>query len=164
MKTSIWIKITFVVIVIYSTYWIINRSGENITITKVTNENFQYEVLESPIPAVVIFCNDKLWNRKSVPWSREEPAPVILAIREIMKEEQYKGKVRFWMYAVPESSYNRIIKSFSNDPLCKEFNIKWLPTVIIFKNSGIVKKLEGGGCTVEESKRKIEQELRKILQ
>ncbi|RKY46564.1 MAG: hypothetical protein DRP81_00265 [Candidatus Omnitrophota bacterium] len=67
MKTSIWIKIIFAIIVIYSAYWIINRTGENITITKVTNESFQYEVLKSPIPAVVIFCTDELWNRKSVP-------------------------------------------------------------------------------------------------
>jgi len=164
MKTSIWIKIIFAIIVIYSAYWIINRTGENITITKVTNESFQYEVLKLPIPAVVIFCTDELWNRKSVPWSLEKPAPVILAIKEIMKEGRYKGRVRFLMYAVPEGSYNRITKSFSNDFLCKELNIKWLPTVFIFKNSGIVKKLEGGGCTVEESKRKIEQELRRILQ
>jgi hypothetical protein len=48
--------------------------------------------------------------------------------------------------------------------MCKELNIKWLPTVIMFENDSIIKTLEGGGCTAEESKEKIGQELRRILQ
>ena len=161
MKTTTIIPL---VIVICGLYWIFNQSKEDTAVDKVTDETFQQEVLQSSIPVIVIFCTDELWNRKSVPWSLKQPASVILAIKEIAKKEQYRGKVKFWRYTVPEGSYNRATKSFDNDPLCKEFNIKWLPTVIIFKNSGIVKKLEGGGCTVEESKRKIEQELRRILQ
>ncbi len=155
MKTSTWIKIIFVVIVICGFYWVINRSREDITITKVPNENFQQEVLESPIPVVVIFYNDELWNRKSV--------PLILAIKEIMKEEQYKDRVKFWRHIVADGSYDQATKSFDKDPLSKEVNIKWLPTVIVFKNGNIIKKLQGGGCTVEESKGRIEQEIRRIL-
>jgi hypothetical protein len=33
----------------------------------------------------------------------------------------------------------------------------------MFENDSIIKTLEGGGCTAEESKEKIEQELRRIL-
>ncbi len=164
MKTSTWIKIMLVVIVICGLYLVFNQSKEDMAVDKVTDETFQYEVLESPIPVIVIFCSDELWNRRSVPWSLKKPVPVILAIREIMKEEQYKGKVKFWRYTVPDGSYNQATESFDKDSLCKELNIKWLPTVIMFKNGSIIKKLEGGGCTVEESKRKITQELRNLLE
>ena len=163
MKIPIWIKIILVVIVICGLYWVFNQSQKDTTADKVTDETFQHEVLESSIPVLVVLCNDELWNRKSVPWSLKEPPPILMAIKQIMKEKQYKGKVKFLRYTVPDGSYNRITKSFDNDPLCKEFNIKWLPTVIIFKDSSINKKLEGGGCTVEESKEKMERELRRIL-
>ena len=164
MKGSIWIKTILIVIVICGIFWFFNQSKKDVNIVKVTNETFRHEVLESQSPVVVIFCSNELWNRKSVPWSLKKPAPIILAIKEIIKEKHYIGKVEFRGYIVPDGSYNQTTKSFDKDPLCKELNIKWLPTVIMFENDSIIKTLEGGGCTTEESKEKIEQELRRILQ
>ena len=113
---------------------------------------------------IVIICNNELWNRKSVPWSSKDPAAAIMAIREIMNEDEYNGKVKFCRYIVPDGSYNQAARSFDNDSICKELNIKWSPTVIIFKDGNIIRKFEGGGCTVKKSKEKIEQELKMIIQ
>ncbi|RKX72369.1 hypothetical protein DRP43_00955 [candidate division TA06 bacterium] len=163
MKVSMWITIILIVILIFGIYWFFNQSEKEINIVKVTNETFQHEVLESQSPVVVIFCSNELWNRKSAPWSLKKPTPIILAIKGIIKEGQYIGKVKFRGYIVPDGSYNQTTKYFDKDSLCKEINIKWLPTVIMFENDSIIEKFEGGGCTAEESKGQIEQELQRIL-
>jgi len=150
MKISTWIKIILVIAAAYGIYQVIAPRGEDVSLRKVSNENFQTEVLNSPIPVVVIFCSDELWSRKSSLWSLEQPAPVILALKEIIKEQRYENKVKFYRYTPTRP-----------DPWCSKFNIKWFPTVILFKNGNIIKKFEGGGCTVEESKQKIEQYLKK---
>ncbi len=164
MKNSIWIKIVLIVVVISSLYIFFSQSKNGMITDKVSDRTFQQEVLESPIPAIVIICNNELWNRKSVSWSSKEPSAAILAIREIMKEDEYNDKVKFYRYIIPDGSYNQATKSFDNDSICKELNVKWCPTVIIFKDGNIIRKFEGGGCTVKKSKEKMEQELRMIIQ
>ncbi len=159
MKNSIWIKIILIVIVISGLYLIFTRLNGDTTIDKVTKNTFQQTVLEFPMPVIVVFCNNELWNRKSVSWSSKEPAATILAIKEIMKEDEYNGKVKFCRYIVPDGSYNQATRSFDNDSICKELNIKWCPTVIVFKDGNIIRKFEGGGCTVEKTKEQIEEEL-----
>jgi hypothetical protein len=106
MKFSIWIKIILIFIIIFGIYWFFSQSKKDVNILKVTNETFRHEVLESQSPVVVIFCSNELWNRKSVPWSLKKPAPIILAIKEIIKEKHYIGKVEFRGYIVPDGSYD----------------------------------------------------------
>lgn len=144
--------------------WLIFRYDQRVRIENISNEAFQHEVLESNIPILVIFCTDELWNRRiSIPFYKET-SPMILAFKELIKEEKYEGKVKFWRYTVPEGSYNQETKSFDKDIVCNKLNIKWLPTTIVFNNGSIIEKFEGAGCTVEEAKKKIEQVLLKILQ
>ena len=129
---------------------------KNVDAPEINNMAFQQEVLESPVPVLVVFCDDELWNRKASLWSRTQPSPTILAVKEFIREEKYKDEVKFRKYIVPEGSHNEATYSFDKDPLCREFNIKWLPTVIIFNNGSVVKKLEGGGCSLNDSKEAIE--------
>ena len=129
---------------------------------EIDNINSKQEILESSVPVVVIFCDQKLWNRKSVSWTRKKPSSIIMAVKEIIREGKYSDKIIFWKYIVPDDSYNRTTRSFDKNPLCREFNIKYLPTVIIFRSGDIFEKFEGGGCTMDKSKTKIMQALKKV--
>ncbi|GEM_PF-5961240 len=134
-------------------------------IVEVTNEeNYSQEVLgQLEGPVLVVFTSDELWERKGNIPSNSSPAPLILAIQEIVRQEKYKGEVKFCKYTLPKGSHNRLTQSFDRDKLGKGYKIKWLPTVIIFKGGNILNKFEGGGCTMGDSQEKIEAALQKII-
>ncbi len=157
MKRSI---IHFLIILFL--FLLIGCNGRNVDYQEINYTDFQREVLDSQLPVLALFCSDELWSRKSVPWSRSQPSPVILAVKEIIRNERYKSNIKLWKYMVPEGSYNQTTRSFDKDSFCSKFNIKWLPTLIIFRNGKILKKFEGGGCTVDESKTKIINALQKV--
>lgn len=135
--------------------WLILQHGQEVKINSINDEAFRQEVLESDMPVLVIFCGDELWNRTklSTLFSLKQVCPSVLAIKELNRREEYKGKVKFLRYA----------EATRSNLLCKEFNINWFPTVLIFKNSEIFWRGEGGGCTKEESIKAIEKQLKMIL-
>jgi len=135
--------------------WLILQHGQEVKINSINDEAFRQEVLESDMPVLVIFCGDELWNRTTLStlFSLRQVCPAVLAIKEIVKEEKYKGKLKFLRYA----------EAARSNPLCKEFNINWFPTVLIFTNGEISWRGEGGGCTKEESIKAIEKEIKRIL-
>jgi thioredoxin-like negative regulator of GroEL len=117
------------------------KSG--LDIIKLTDKNIQEEISKSDLPIVLVFYANKHWN----PGLFRESPPVITAIKEI--SESYQGKVKF----------RRIEVNTNKDPIAKEFNIEWIPTVLFYKNGMEVERKEGGGCTVEEAKETIEKML-----
>jgi hypothetical protein len=104
-----------------------------------------------------MFCDDELWNRDKARFVPElgytQPSPVILAIKEIILDGKYENKIKFCRYYTASRS----------DPVCAEYNIKWFPTAVIFRDGNVFWTAEGGGCFVEESRGKIEENLRKAV-
>ena len=166
MKKSLRNKVTIaaaLIVIACLVYYLVGRDG-GVAINEVTIATYHQEISASQSPALVIFCSRELWTRKSSTFSSNEPSPAILAIKEIIKDGKYKGKIAFWKYTVPDGSYNQATKSFDSDPLCKQLDIKRLPTHFIVRNGEIVWKSESGGCFVKDSKEKIEQALKISLQ
>lgn len=156
VKTYAWAK-TLILIggCLLLCVWFILQHGGEVKIDNIDEEAFHQEILESDVPVLVIFCDDELWNRTklSTLFSLKQVCPSVLAIKELNRREEYKGKVKFLRYA----------EATRSNLLCKEFNINWFPTVLIFKNSEIFWRGEGGGCTKEESIKAIEKQLKMIL-
>jgi len=124
---------------------------------RVDDTTFREEVLESQMPILVVFCSDKLWNRDRIRFSPEygvyiQPSPVILAIKEIIRDGQYENKIKFCRYYTASRS----------DPVCMEYNIKWFPTTVIFADGSVFWMDEGAGCLVEDSREEIEEILCKL--
>ena len=131
---------------------------------RVSDSTFQKEVLDSYIPVLVVFTHEELWNMKRatpVMGGYTDPAPVILAVKEIIKEGEYKNKIKFCKYYTCSG----------DNTICEEYSIKTNrpPTVIVFRYGSIYwTDEEGGWCYVsdemiEEDKDKIEAALREAL-
>ncbi|MFC2049801.1 hypothetical protein ACFLTN_01320 [Chloroflexota bacterium] len=113
--------------------------------------------MDSQMPVLVVFCNDELWNRtraRFVPelGSYAQPSPVILAIKEIIRDGQYENKIKFCRYYTASRS----------DPICVDYDIKWFPTTVVFMDGSVFWIGEGPGCFLEDSREKIEEILRDL--
>ena len=93
---------------------------------KITNENFDNEVISSPIPVLIDFFADWCGPCRML-------APVI---EEIAKE--YEGKVKVGKINVDEEG-----------ALANAFNIVSIPTVVLMKD-GKIAKTSVGYCTKEK--------------
>jgi hypothetical protein len=125
---------------------------------KIDNTTFQAEVLESQMPVLVVFCNDEIWSRDRWRYSHEygmyvQPAPVVLAIKEIIRSGQYENRIKFCRY----STISR------TDPLALEYNLQWFPSTIVVKDGSVTWKGEGAGCLPGDEREKIEGILNDVL-
>jgi hypothetical protein len=124
---------------------------------KVDGTTFQEEVIESNMPVLVVFCSDELWNREKAGYTSglgyTQPSPVILALKDIIEGGQYNDIIKFCRYYKPSRS----------DVICTEYNIKWFPTMVIFKDGDVFWKDEGAGCFPEESREKLEGILQEAI-
>ena len=93
---------------------------------KITNENFENEVIKSEIPVLVDFY---------ATWCG--PCRMIAPFIEEISEE-YEGKVKVCKIDVDEAS-----------ELAVAFGVSSIPTVMVFKNGEIYKKAVGY-CTKKE--------------
>ncbi len=157
--------IAFVGVCLLLCIWFILRHGQGIKIDNINDEDFRQEVGGSDVPVLVIVSSAELWNRTlaSTSFSTKQVCPAILAVKQIIKEEKYKDKVRFWKYMVPDGSYNRQTRAFDKDPLCRELDIRFLPTLLIVTNGRVAWRGEGGGCTKEDTMKAIEKQLKGTL-
>ncbi len=94
--------------------------------TKVTDENFEQEVLESSIPVLVDF-----WAEWCMPCQLIMPA-----LQEIAKE--YQGKLKICKLNVDEGPQTS-----------SEYGIMSIPTVAIFKEGKLVDKIIGAVSKAE---------------
>ena len=125
---------------------------------RVYDTTFQEEVLESQIPVLVIFCTDELWNRKRAGYSSElemyvQPAPIIVAVKRIINEGEFEGKIKFCKY----------YSAPPNDPLKAEYDIRLWPTTMIFRDGSIFWRTEAAGCFVDETMENIEVILKESI-
>jgi hypothetical protein len=124
---------------------------------RVDETTFQEEVLESQTPVLVVFCTDELWRRyRTIYFSRlghTQPAPIIIAVKRIIKEGEYENKIKFCKY----------YRESSNDPVGAEYDIKWLPTTIVFRDGSVFWKAEGGGCFAEDCIETLEVILKEAI-
>lgn len=86
----------------------------------ITNDNFQQEVLNSPIPVVVDFF---------ATWCG--PCRMLAPVFESLSED-YEGKVKFVKLDVDEAG-----------DVAKDYSVMSIPTLIIFKNGEEVAKNVG---------------------
>lgn len=87
---------------------------------EVNEANFQAEILDAGVPAVVDF-----WAEWCGPCRRVEPIVQELA-------DEYGGRVRFARFNVDEGS-----------SVAARYSIMAIPTIILFKNGEIVDRLIG---------------------
>jgi hypothetical protein len=119
---------------------------------------FQEEVLDSQMPVLVIFCNDEVWSRDRTRYSHElglyvHPSPAILAIKQIIQSGQYENRIKFCRYYTASRT----------DPVCKDYDMQWFPTTIVFKDGSVFWKAEGAGCIADKEREKIEGILNNVL-
>jgi thioredoxin 1 len=95
-------------------------SGSLMATLEVTQSNFDQEVLKSNIPVVVDFYAN--WCGKC-----REISPTIDSLAN-----EYAGKVKFVKVNIDKSR-----------PLINKYQIKYLPTLVFFKNGNQVKKEVG---------------------
>lgn len=100
-----------------------------------TDENFQEEVLDSPMPVLVDF-----WATWCAPCKMI--APVVESIAE-----EYTGKIKVGKVNVDE-----------NNSVSIKYGIKGIPTLLLF-NKGEIKEQVVGVTTKEAISRMIEQQL-----
>ncbi len=122
-------------------------SSTKSNVVEVTDINFPEEVLLSELPVLLVFHADWHWN----PGAFRESPPVVLAIKEISGE--YEGRIKFCRMEV----------NSNKDPVAKEFGIKWIPTVVFYKNGVEIAREEGSGCTVEASKQTLKSDIEELL-
>jgi hypothetical protein len=122
---------------------------------EVYDTTFQQEVLESQIPVLIVFCWDHEQWYKIYPSGSEyfyQPPPIIMAVKRIIKEREFKDKVKFckYYYAPP------------NDPLKAQFDIRHWPTAMIFKDGSIFYKCDYW-TSIDRIEEDIEVNLRKAI-
>ncbi len=100
-----------------------------------TQENFQTEVLQSPVPVLVDFWAEWCGPCKIIAPTLEELAG------------QYQGKLKIGKVNVDE-----------NNQLAMQYNVMSIPNLKIFKNGVIAGELIGAA-----PKASIEQEIKKVL-
>ena len=82
-----------------------------------------------------------------------EPAPVILAIKQIIQSGQYEHTIKFCKY----------YKASRSDQVCMQYNIKRFPTTVVFKDGSVFWEEDGAGCRVEDSREQIEVILKEVM-
>ena len=121
---------------------------------EVYDTTFQKEILESQTPVLVVFC----WNRQE--WYEaqtgitvvSQPAPRIVAVKRIIKGREFEAKIKFCKY----------YRQSTNDPLVAQYDIRYWPTTIIFKDGSIFWK-DSYWYAVDSMKEDIEVSLRKAI-
>jgi thioredoxin 1 len=108
-------------------------AGKNIT--DVTDENFQTEIMEASIPALVDF-----WAAWCGPCRAIAPVVEELA-------DQYQGRVKISKMNVDE-----------NPKTPGQYGIRAIPTLILFKNGTVVEQITGA-----VSKNTLETAIKKTL-
>ena len=102
---------------------------------KVTDENFDQEIINSDIPALVDF-----WAEWCGPCKMVSPV-----VEELAKE--YEGKIKIGQMNVDE-----------NRQTPAKYGIRAIPTLILFKNGNVAQTIVGA-----QPKSAIEEELKKLL-
>jgi len=102
---------------------------------KVTDDNFEQEIINSDIPALVDF-----WAEWCGPCKMVSPI-----VEELAKE--YDGKVKVGQMNVDE-----------NRQTPAKYGIRAIPTLILFKNGNVAQTIVGA-----QPKSAIEEELKKLL-
>ncbi|HDM09594.1 MAG: thioredoxin [Deltaproteobacteria bacterium] len=102
---------------------------------KVTDDNFEQEIINSDIPALVDF-----WAEWCGPCKMVSPI-----VEELAKE--YDGKVKVGEMNVDENRQTPV-----------KYGIRAIPTLILFKNGNVAQTIVGA-----QPKSAIEEELKKLL-
>ena len=102
---------------------------------KVTDDNFEQEIINSDIPALVDF-----WAEWCGPCKMVSPV-----VEELAKE--YEGKIKIGQMNVDE-----------NRQTPAKYGIRAIPTLILFKNGNVAQTIVGA-----QPKSAIEEELKKLL-
>jgi thioredoxin 1 len=106
----------------------------SIHVVKLTNDNWQKEVLESSIPVVVDFTAAWCGPCKAL-------APTIDKLAD-----RYQGKIKVGKFDVGDNMFNNATK------LAAEYGIKGVPHVLMFKGGEAHFQFEGGGSEAELAK------------
>jgi hypothetical protein len=109
----------------------LEKDDRDVGFSWIGETRFQEEVLESQIPAVVVFCDSGLWQGNVYyedSAMRTQGFSGMAAIRLIVEEGKYKNKIKFFGY-----------RWTRNDPILKKYQLEWYPRVIIFTNGEVFK-------------------------
>jgi len=120
---------------------------------------FRLEVLESPVPVLVVFCDESLWNRVKSEYvpeygCRAQPAPTIMAMKSIIKDDEYENNVKFCKYYL----------LLATDPAAKSYDIDLIPTTLLFHNGSVFQRFDGPGCNTEQSREEFEIAFSEVFQ
>lgn len=107
----------------------------NPDLTEVTDQNFEAEILKSPVPALVDF-----WAVWCGPCRAIAPAVEALA-------KEYKGRVKIGKMNVDDHQ---------NIP--QRYEVRSIPTLLLFKDGNVVAQIVGA-----VPKAKIEEAIKKVL-
>lgn len=100
---------------------------------ELNKENFDSEVMQSPLPVVV-----DLWGPTCGPCKALMPSVHAMA-------DEYEGKVKFCSVNAQE-----------NRPLMIKLRVMGVPTFLFYKEGKQVARMSGGECTVESIKEKTQ--------
>ena len=129
------------------------RDVRNIDCLRMNRYQFEKDVLASPIPVLVIFCDDPTWNKMGKGWNAPYPYPEILALKRTIQKGEYEGKIKFYRYYFFEMG----------DPVLEKYNDpRVLNDIAIFTNGKILYRI-GGGSSVEEDMERLELILRQSI-
>ena len=103
-------------------------------VVKLTNDNWQKEVVESSIPVVVDFTAAWCGPCKAL-------APTIDKLAD-----RFQGKIKVGKFDVGDNTFNKATK------LAVEYGITGVPHVLIFKGGEARFQFEGGGSETELAK------------